>query len=115
MDDALQVHLTALRKDVGAARIPSDCKHTAGWFMAQLPALYAKLRQTSESRYGEEITRLVQGVLFELAKSKTGGVAAQQLAASITDRLRLLHEQVGLPGLRLKSPGALPNRKRKVG
>jgi hypothetical protein len=115
MDKALRDHLAALGKEVGAAAIPGDCKHSVVWCIGQLPALYAKFRQTSESRYGEQITRLGRAVQKALAESRPVGPGAQQLAVSITDRLRLLHEQVGLPGLGLKLPGALPPGKGKGG
>jgi hypothetical protein len=115
MDEALQAHLAALRNEVRAAAITDDCKQTAVWCLGQLPALYAKFCKTSESRYGEEITRLVQGVLKGLANNKPACPEAQQLAASVTDRLRLLHEQFGIPGLNLKPLGATPPRPRKAG
>ncbi|HEV3262189.1 MAG TPA: hypothetical protein VG013_35380 [Gemmataceae bacterium] len=115
MDEAVQAHLAALAKEARAAAIASDCKHTVVWCIGQLPTLYAKFRQTSESRYGEEISRLVRGVLEELAKGTTVCPVAQKLAASITGHLRMLHEEVGLPGLGLTSPRAPTARPRKVG
>jgi hypothetical protein len=113
MSEALQAQLTALGNEVRSTALPGDSRHTAVWCMGQLPPLYAKYHQTSESRYGEEITRLVRGVLKELAQGKSVCQQAQQLAASIIDRLRLLHEEFGLPGLGLKSPGLVPLRSQK--
>jgi hypothetical protein len=69
---------------------------------------------TYESRYGEEITRLVQGALSELFSSETASPATQQLAATISERLRLLHEQSGIPGLDLKPPRPATPRSRKT-
>ena len=114
MDDALQAQLAALENEVRVVTLPEDCRHTALWCLGQLPALYAQFRQTSESRYAAEITRLVRGLLNELAKNQKACPEAQDLAATITDRLRLLHEQFGLPALDLKSSGASPPRPRKV-
>ena len=59
MADALQVQLEALMDEVRAASIPSDSKHTVLWCLESLPTLYAKFCQTSESRYGHEITALI--------------------------------------------------------
>ena len=130
MNEAHQADLTALANEVDVAALPSECKHTVVWCMRQLPALYNKFRHTQESRYADEITRLVQGVLKELVKSGTACPEALQLAVSITDRLRLLHEQLGLSGPELKmpsepksrsrtpvlkTPGAAKTRSRKVG
>ena len=97
MADALQAQLGALADEVRAASIPSDSKHTVLWCLESLPTLYAKFCQTSESRYGHEITRLVQAVFKELLQCKPKSRGAQQLAASIAYRLRLLHDQLGLP------------------
>jgi len=109
MGEALLVQLTALECEVNAATIPGDWKHTANWCFGELPALFDKYRQTNDSRYGDEITRRVQAVLRELAKSKKNRTDAQKLAAHITERLCLLQEELGLPGLILRpqafSPG----------
>jgi hypothetical protein len=110
MDDALQAELRAVGNEVGTAAIPTDRKHTAAWCLGQLPALYAKFRQTRESRYCDEITRLVQAVLKALVDSKADCPEAPKLAAGITERLRQLHEQLGLPGLGLKTPGTATAR-----
>jgi hypothetical protein len=114
MDQTLQAQLAALGDEVGAAAIPDGCKHTAVWCAGRLPGLYAQFRQTSESRYGDEITRLVQAALKELATSQRARPEAEKLAASMTDRLRVLHEQFGLPGLNLTPLGARPTRSRKA-
>jgi hypothetical protein len=114
MDDALQVHLRALAAEVRATAIPAERKHTAAWCLGQLPALYALFRQTNESRHGEEITRLLLGVLKELTRGEKTCTRAQKLAAGIPGRTQLLHEQLGLPRLGLKAPAAPPPRSRKA-
>src|SRR5262249_32946102 len=104
MADALQVQLEALADEVRAASIPSEGKHTVLWCLESLPTLYAKFCQTSESRYGHEITRLVQGAFKELLQRKPMSLEAEQLAASIANGLQLLHEQLGLPELNVQLP-----------
>ena len=114
MADALDAQLGALADEIRAAAIPSDSKQTVLWCIESLPALYAKFSQSNESRYGQEITRLVQGVFKELLQSKPICPEAQQLATSIAHRLRFLHEQLGLPDLNVQSPGVSGRRSRKA-
>jgi hypothetical protein len=115
MDEALQVRLTALGDEVRTAAISDGPKHSALWCIGQLPALYAKFRRMNETQYGDEITRLVRAALHELAKSARGCPEASRLAARITDHLRLLHEEFGLPRLALGPHGAPSPRARKAG
>jgi len=116
MDEPLQGYLVALGNEVRATDLSADATQTALWGLDQLPMLYAKFRLSNESRYGDEITRVVQGVLQGLLESKPASTAAQQLAARIPERLRHLHEEAGLPGLLLKAPRvAATTRSRKVG
>jgi len=115
MDDALQRHFSTLAEEVQATTIPDTNKQSALWCIGRLPALYAKLSSTSESRYGDEITRLVQGVVKELHQAKLPCPKAEQLAAAVPDRFKLFHEQWGLPALLLRAPRAPATRSRKVG
>lgn len=110
MDKALHVQLTKLGNEVRATAIPDACKQTALWCMGQLPTLYTKFRLTNESRYGDEIIRMVQGVLKELADDQNPCPHARKLAVSLPARLRRLHEKFGLPGLNIKPRVALSTR-----
>jgi hypothetical protein len=74
--------------------------------------LYAQFCQNYESRYGDEITRLVQGALDDLAYSNTASKETMKLGSSITERLRLLHEQSGIPVLNIKSSRTTSSRSR---
>jgi hypothetical protein len=114
MDEAAQAHLAALEDEVRGAALPEGVRHTALWCLGQLLARYAQYRQTRESRYGEEITRLVRGLLKGITESPGGGPPRQQLATRILDRLQILHEQLGLPGLGLPAPSPSPRRSRKA-
>jgi hypothetical protein len=112
---SLQTRLATLGTAVQAAAVPEACKQTATRCLGQLPALYDKLQRTSESRYGDEITRLVRWMLKGLAQSHAVRPEAQQLEAKLIDGLRLLHERFGLPPLNLKPSRALPPRPGKAG
>jgi hypothetical protein len=107
-----QVRLAALGRGVQAAPMSDECKHTAAWCVGQLPNLYTKFQETNESRYGEEISRVVQALLNDLAASEKTRPGARKLADHITDKFRSLHEQFGLPKLRLLA--ASPSRSRKT-
>src|SRR5262249_12148627 len=114
MNDPLQAPLGELIREVEAAAFPVEGKHSAAWCVRQLPALYAKFRQTSESRYGEGITRLVRAVLRRLADPTGAFPGSEALAASLLVRLHLLHEQFGIPRLDFGPPAAVKPRPRKV-
>jgi hypothetical protein len=114
LEKTLQTQLAALGNKVMASKVPDGCKQTTAWCIGQLPALYSKFCQTSESRYGEEISRLVQGVLKELSAIEKTCPEALKLATGITDRLLLLHEQFGIPELNIKPVGPSLPRSRKA-
>ncbi len=114
MGDALQAQFVELVGEVEAAAIPGAAKHSAVWCVRQLPALYAKFHQTSESRYGEEITRLVRAVLRMLSDPPGTFLGTETLAASLLVRLHLFHEQFGIPRLDFGLPGAAKTRPRKA-
>jgi hypothetical protein len=106
MDRILKPALLALSNEVDAVAIASDCKHTAAWCLAKMPALYAQYQATNESRFGDEITRLVQALITELTRSQGGCKEAQAIATGMPRRFRTLHEKLGLPMLHLKDPVA---------
>jgi hypothetical protein len=113
MDDVLAAKLALMWEELRIAAIRAGCKDTALWCIGRLPALYDQFQQTSESRYGEQLTGHLQGLLNALARSTRASPEAQQLAASVPDRLQRLHEAFGLPQLGLKSPVAKPLPSRK--
>jgi hypothetical protein len=113
MKKANKVEFVALVDEVMATAIPADCKHTAALCLAKLPSLYAAYRQTNESRYGDEIARLVQAVMTELTRSQVGCMEAQKIAAGMVDRFQRLHEKLSLPMLNLKAVPTRPPAKLK--
>jgi hypothetical protein len=103
MDQEIAAHLKGLQDAVRATAIPEDSQRTALWCLKQLPAQYALSRQTNESRYDDEITRLVQVLIQQLA-ARGNCPEARKLAASLPEDFRLLHERLGLSFLALKPP-----------
>jgi hypothetical protein len=115
MDRALQVQLNIMRNQIQESAIPDDRKQTAHWCLGQLPALYSKFFLTNESRYGDEIVRLVRCVQTELVKGQAASDERQRRPISIPDRLQQFHEKFGLPSLPLKLPGVSSRRSPKLG
>jgi hypothetical protein len=113
VDEAARAHLAALENEVRAAALSEAGQHTALWCLGQLQPQYAQYRQTRESRFGEEITRLVRGLLKGITEGPSSP-PAQRLATRILDRLQILHEQLCLPGLVLPAPQPSPRRSRKA-
>ncbi len=115
MDETTQTHLAALEDEVRAAALSSACEHTALWCLGRLLPQYPQYCQTRESRYGQEITRLVRGLLKVITEDPGHGASGQHVATRILDRFQVLHEQLGLPGLGLSAPKPSPHRSRKLG
>ena len=109
MTEAFRAEVAGITSLVEAATLARDARDTVVWCLGQLPTLYDQLCQTYENRYAQEILRLEQGVLGKLAETRCSSVRE-----ALLDRLRLLHERFGLPGLDSKLPPALPPRSRKA-
>src|SRR5262245_62139108 len=104
MDKSLETALQSLSKSVEGTTISPDGKRTIAWCLGKLGGLYNHYLNTRESRYGDEITRLVQAVIKELAAVPDACPEASRIAAGMADRFALLHERLGLPTLILKCP-----------
>src|SRR6266852_598907 len=108
MTEAFRTEVAAITNLVEAATLADDARDTVVWCLGQLPALHDQFCQTYESRYAEEILRLEQGILGKLAESRR----SSPVPDAVLDRLRLLHERFGLPGLDFRLPPASPPRSR---
>jgi hypothetical protein len=104
MHETIQAHFTALERAVQTTSIPADSKQLITSSIKKLSALYGRYRETNESRYGDEITRLVQSVLKQLDTCPE----ACKLDAQFRDGLRQLHEDLGIPLLPLKAAKPSP-------
>ncbi|MBY0525340.1 MAG: hypothetical protein K2R98_18175 [Gemmataceae bacterium] len=111
MSEAIRVDISEIADVVSAANIPEEQKRTAAWCIKQLPELYEQFCRTYESRYGNEIVRLEQGVLSEVSGKSPPGADGQQLLDAVTVRFKALHERLGLPLLNPKQAPRVPARK----
>ena len=99
MHEDVQTHFQALQDAVETTAITTERKHIIAGRIGRLPGLYTRFRESYESRYFDEINGLVRLVLRELEACPK----AQTLDAAFRDKLMLLHEELGLPPLNLKS------------
>jgi len=98
MDLDLQTELTAIQNLVEAAGIPDRPRQTILSSLKQLPPLYQELMRTYESRYADEILRLVTVVRQALTNS-----GALELGETIAGRFTAMHSRRGFPSLGLKA------------
>ena len=110
MMEAFRAEIAGITNLIKAA-VGGDAQDTVVWCLGQLPELYDQFCETYERRYAEEILRLEHGVLGKLAETRR----CSPLGEAVLDRLRLLHECFGLPGLNFRLPPASSPRSRKAG
>ena len=111
MGPAAYPELAKLRTLVKRSKLVADTEHTVLWCLDQLPKLYAEFCRTYESRIGDAILRLAQGVLKKLAEAGQG-TGAGRVGDALVARLGELHERLGLAPLALKLAAA-PGRGHK--
>jgi hypothetical protein len=104
MHETLKAHFAALESAVQNTGIDTDRKRFIATSIEKLSDLYRQYRQTNESRFGDEITRLVQSVLKQLEACPK----AQKLDAKFREGLRALHEDLGIPTLLLRPVATRP-------
>ncbi len=108
MHDSIRAHFKDLEDAVRATAVPADRQEVITNSVRLLPGLYARFRETDDSRYGDEIARVVQAILKDLEACPE----AQKLDAAFREKLRLLHEELGVPKLALKPAPAPPGPKK---
>src|SRR5262245_21299248 len=89
---------------VQASDLADDDKQMAMGCLSKLPGLCEAFCRSYESRDVEEILRLERGMLARLTDPSHPSLPAQDLARSLTGRLRVLHERLGLPEIKPSKP-----------
>jgi hypothetical protein len=100
----MEAELQTVRDMVSGATLSEDARHTINWCLEQLAPLYEQFLQSYNQRYNDEIRRLIQGMVNNLAK--------ETLAESITGQFRAIHERLGLPALVFNPPKKQPRKKK---
>jgi hypothetical protein len=98
----------AIRQALNGAKLSEEARVRALWCLEQLPALYRGLAETYESRYVDEISRLVSVMVGRLAEKTSD----RPVAVAVEGRLRAMHERLGIPALSLKplAPAKTPRQ-----
>ena len=108
MDMDLHTELAAIQDLVEAADIPDRPRQTIFSSLKSLPLLYHELMRTYESRYVDEIVRLV--TIIRQALTNNG---ARELAEAIATRMTAMHSRRGFPSLGLKPAAPAPAKRPK--
>jgi len=93
MVEYVRMERERIRALLRAKRQDDDNLKTMTWCLDRLPDLYSEFLRTYEKRYGDEIRRLVHGLLAKVSQA-----ALQQ---AILDHLLAMHERLGIPDLNL--------------
>jgi hypothetical protein len=110
MHESIKTHFQDLEDAIRTTAIPAERKEVIAGYVRRLPVLYTQFRETNDTRYGDEITRGVQSVLRELEACPE----ASKLDAVFREQLHLLHRELGIPTLTLKTaPAAKKTPKKK--
>jgi hypothetical protein len=108
----MQTDLQAIRDLVTDAPLPPKVQQTVLARWDQLPNLYADLVRTYESRFADRIVESVERMVRMLSAPEAGP-DAPQLAATIVNRMRAMHDRHGIAVI-LKPPPAVKPPRRKV-
>ena len=108
MDLDLKKELAAIQRLVGAAAFTDRARQAVVWALGKMPLLYEQLMKTYESRFVDEIVRLVTGMRQALAKD-----GAPEVGEAIAARLTAMHARRGFPGLGLKPAPPAPAKRAK--
>jgi hypothetical protein len=101
MAECQLMELEKIRVLLHADRLHDQNLKSMIWCLDRVPDLYNEFVRTYEKRYGDEIRRLVHGLLEKVSQAA--------LEQAVLDHLQGMHERLGIPDLNL-SP-----RKRKAG
>jgi hypothetical protein len=102
MSQQMRADLAGITELVNAGNISEEQKGAAVWCIKKLPDLYDQFCQTYERRYVDEIVRLEKAMFLRVAGTSPVSSQAQGMVDTITARLEVLHERVGLPLLNTK-------------
>jgi hypothetical protein len=106
--------LEKIRTLVNQANLTEDARRAANWCLSSLPRLYEQLRSTNESRFGDDIQRMVQGTCKTLVDEKSAD--GRKIARAFVVFLQVLHERLGIQVLTIRTrttsaSSSLPTRR----
>jgi hypothetical protein len=107
MHERVQSHFAALQKSLAGTGIAEPRLRLVSDAIEKLPGLYSLYRETNSSRFGDEISRLIQSILREMIADPQ----ARKQEADFREGLHDLHEELGIPKLSLKAPPIVKGKK----
>jgi len=108
----MQSDLQAIRDLLTEATLPPKVQQTILARFDQLPRLYADLVRTYESRFSDRIVESVERMVQTL-RSEDAGPDASELATTLVNRMRAMHDRYGIAVV-LKPPPAAKRPRRKA-
>jgi hypothetical protein len=109
MHERIRAHFSELQAALEDTTLSDERKQFVASSVVKLAALYAQFRETNMSRFGDEISRLVQAVLYQLQECPEAG----KLDADFVHGLHSLHQELGIPRLSLKPVKVPPKPKKR--
>ena len=109
----MHAELQVIRNLVSGATLPAKLQQSILASFDKLPSLYDDLNRTYESRFADRIVGSIDGILRLLAV-KDACPDAPELAATMVNRMRAMHDRFGIAVALKPLPAAKPTRKKKA-
>lgn len=103
----MEADLAAVSELVQSADLPFDARRTVLWCLGHLAPALGHLLRTYESRYAEEVQRLERALVKLI--DETNAPAGE----AVRQRLRVMHEDLGLPAPSWPPLVTLPKPRKK--
>ncbi len=108
----VHAELQVIRTLVTDATLPAKIQQSILSSFDKLPTLYDDLYRSYESRFSDRIIGAIEGIVRMLAATDAGP-DAPELAATIVNRMRAMHDRFGVAVALKPLPVAKPSRKKK--
>jgi len=108
MDTDLQTELTTIQDLIEESTLTGTPRQTAISSLKKMPLLYQEMMRTYESRFADEILRLIKHLRQSLTEC-----GAVDVAETIVVRVTAFHARRGFPDLGLKPALPAPIRRTK--
>ncbi len=109
----VHAELQGIRDLVAGATLPSKVQLAILTIFDTLPKLYDDLNRTYETRFSDRIVGSTQGIVRILA-AKDACPDAPELAATMVNRMRAMHDRFGISVALKPLPTPKPTRKKKA-
>jgi hypothetical protein len=108
----VHAELQRIRRLLTDSALPAKIQKPILASFDKLPSLYDDLNRTYESRFSDRIIGSIGGIVRSLG-ADDAGPEASQLAATMVNRMRAMHDRFGVAVALKPLPAAKPARKKK--